>query len=201
MRKSLFNSEAPLWALLGIFGELLILSLLWFLCSVPLATAGAASAALYDTVVHCVRNKEEDIFSRYFRTLKNELLPSVPAAVLWEVIVVGLFLLLRLYTGSAGTSRAEYIVAIAFIVLWIFVLGAACWLFPIQSRFTFNFAALHTASVKLAFSSPLRTFLLGLVTALSAWLCIRYIVPLMLFPALNALVSSYMIEPVFGKYT
>ena len=72
MRKSLFNSEAPLWSLLGIFGELLILSLLWFLCSVPLVTAGAASAALYDTVVHCIRNKEEDIFSRYFRTLKKE---------------------------------------------------------------------------------------------------------------------------------
>lgn len=200
MKKSLFNSEAPLWALLGIFGELLLLSLLWFLCSVPLVTAGAASAALYDTVVHCIRNKEEDIFSRYFRTLKNELLSSVPTAVLWEVLIVGLFLLLRLYTGSAGTSRSEYIAAIAFIILWIFVLGCGCWVFPVQSRFTFGFAALTVSSVKLAFSSPLRTLLLGLVTALSAWLCIRFIVPVMLLPALNALVSSYVIEPVFGKY-
>lgn len=200
MRKSLFNGEAPLWSLLGTFGELLLLSLLWFLCSVPLLTAGAASAALYDTVVHAIRNKEEDIFSRYFRTLKNELLPSIPSAVVWEVIVAGALLLLRLYTGSAEPSRSSYVAAISLVVLWVFVLGVACWVFPVQSRFTFAFVPLNAASVKLAFSAPLRTFLLGLLTALSAWLCIRYIVPVMLLPALNALISSYVIEPVFRKY-
>lgn len=201
MARGPFHSEAPLWRLLGCFGELVLLSLMWFLCSLPLITAGAASTALYDTVVHSLRNREEDIFSRYLGTLKKELLPSIPSALLWEAVTVGAFLLLRAYTGSAGTSRNAYIAAIALIVLDVFVLGTACWVFPIQSRFTFSFAGLNGTAIRLAIASAPRTLLLGLLTAASLWLSIRFLVPVMLLPSLNALLSSFLIEPVFRKYT
>ena len=201
MARGPFNSESPLWQLLGSFGELVLLSLLWFLCSAPLITAGAASTALYDTAVHSLRKREEDIFTRYLGTLKKELLPTVPSALLWEAVTVGSFLLLRAYTGSAGTSRHAYILAITLIILWIFLLGTACWVFPIQSRFTFGFPGLNRTALKLGAASAPRTLLLGLLTAGTAWLCIRYLVPVMLLPALNALLCSFVIEPVFGKYT
>lgn len=200
MKRPLFNAESPLWQFLGLFGELLLLSLLWFVCSVPLITLGAATAALYDTAVHCLRNREEDIFSRYCRTLKNELVPAIPSSLLWEAVIVGLFFLFRLYTAKAGSSASAYTLAITFIVLQVFVLGVFCWVFPVLSRFTFDFASLQSTSVKLAFTSPLQTAALGFITAVSVWLCIRYIVPVMLLPALCVLLWSYMLEPVFAKY-
>lgn len=200
MRRSLFNSEAPVWQLLGGFGELLLLSLMWFLCSVPVVTMGAATAALYDTVVHSVRNGEESIFSRYLRTLKNELFSAMPSTILWAGLIVGFFLLYRRYTDNAGTSQTAYIFAIALLVFQIAVLGTACWVFPVLSRFTFGFAALNVTSVKLAAACLLRTLALGFLTAASVWICVRYIVPVMILPALTALVWSYIIEPVFRKY-
>ena len=45
--RSLFNPESFLWKPFGYIGDLVVLSLLW-VCSIPVVTLGASSAALYD---------------------------------------------------------------------------------------------------------------------------------------------------------
>ena len=200
MKRSLFNSGSPFWALIGGFGELLILSLMWFLGAIPLVTLGASTAALYDTVFHCIRNSESDIFSRFWSTYKNELLLSLPCSVLWLGVIVGSFRLYRFYTDAAGTSSLAYSTAIAWIILQIAVLGIACWVAPIQSRFTFRFGPLTGTAVKIAVAHAGRSFLLGLITALAIWLSLRYIVPVMILPGATVLLWTFLIEPVFQKY-
>jgi len=194
-----FNSEDPLWKPLGYFAEILLLSLMWFVCSVPVLTLGAASTALYDAIVHSVRNREDDIFSRFFRTFKNELKLSVPCALIWAVVILCLFLWYRIFAYNAGTSPTAYVLSIALLSAQIFVLGMALWVFPILSRFTFDFAALNITALKLSLSHPLRTAASGLLMAVSGWLCIKYIVPVTLLPALVMLLRSYLLEPVFRK--
>ena len=58
MSSGIFNPQNRFWQTLDHFADLLILSLLWLVCSLPLITAGAASAALYDAVARCVRGGE-----------------------------------------------------------------------------------------------------------------------------------------------
>ncbi len=55
---SIFNPENKFWQTLDHLADLLILSLLWLLCSLPLVTAGAATTALYDAAAHCLRGPE-----------------------------------------------------------------------------------------------------------------------------------------------
>lgn len=52
---NLFNPQNSFWQTVDHLSDLLILSLLWLLCSLPLVTAGAAAAALYDAAAHCRR--------------------------------------------------------------------------------------------------------------------------------------------------
>lgn len=200
MKRSPFNSESPFWTLVGGFGELLILSLMWFLGALPFVTFGASTAALYDTVYHCIRNRENDMFSRFWSTYKNELRLSIPSSVLWLGVIAGSFRLYRLYTDSAGTSPLAYSTAIALIILQLTVLGIACWVCPIQSRFTFSFGPLTETAIRLAVAHIGRSFLLGLLTAMSIWLSFRFIVPVMILPAVTILLWTYLIEPIFQKY-
>ena len=58
MSSGIFNPQNRFWQTLDHFADLLILSLLWLVCSLPLVTAGAACAALYDAVARCVRGAE-----------------------------------------------------------------------------------------------------------------------------------------------
>ena len=200
MKRGPFNPDSPFWKLIGEFGELLILSLMWFLGALPLVTFGASTVALYDTVVHCIRNQESDIFGRFWYTYKRELGLSVPCSVLWLGVIVGSFLLYRRYTDVAGTSQAAYVTAIAWIVLQIAVLGIACWVGPIQSRFTFRFGDLTGTAIKLAIAHIGITILLGLGTAISIWLCFRFILPVMILPGIVILFWTVLMEPIFQKY-
>ena len=197
--KRFFNAEAPLWKLLGSFGEFFLLSMMWFLASVPVLTLGASSTALYDTIVHSVRKKEDDIFTRYLHTFKNELKLTVPCSLLWTALIVGLFFLYRSFTDSAGTSPAVYVLSVALLCLQIFILGVACWVFPLLSRFSFGFGSLNAAALKLALVHPLRTAAIGLIAALCLWLCVRFLLPVTFLPGLCMLLRSYLLEPVFEK--
>ena len=200
MKHSPFNSESPFWTLVGEFGELLILSLMWFLGALPLVTFGASTAALYDTVFHCIRNRESDMFSRFWSTYKNELLLSIPCSVLWLCVIIGSFRLYRLFTDTAGASPLAYSTAIAWIILQVTVLGIACWVAPLQSRFTFRFGPLTGTAIRIAVAHIGRTLPLGLMTALSIWLSFRFIIPVMILPGITILLWTYLIEPVFQKY-
>ena len=197
--KRFFNAEAPLWKLLGGFGEFFLLSMMWFLGSVPVLTLGASSTALYDTIAHSIRKKEDDIFTRYLHTFKNEFMLTLPCSLLWTALIAGLFFLYRSFADSAGTSPAVYVLSVALIFLQIFILGIACWVFPLLSRFSFGFASLNLTAIKLAFAHPLRTAGIGLIAAICLWLCVRFLLPVTFLPGLCMLLRSYLLEPVFEK--
>ena len=71
MARRFFEPESLVWKPFGYLGELVMMSLLWGLCAIPLVTIGPASAALYDCAVHCLRRKEGDLFSRFFAPVKD----------------------------------------------------------------------------------------------------------------------------------
>ena len=45
--KNLFNVENPVWVFMGKLVDMLLLSGLWVICSLPVVTIGASTAALY----------------------------------------------------------------------------------------------------------------------------------------------------------
>ena len=54
------------------------LSVLWLLCSLPVLTLGAATTALYDSVVRCIRYKQPKPPTPASSVLfKNELVPGI----------------------------------------------------------------------------------------------------------------------------
>ena len=48
MARRAFDPENAVWRPLGFLGDIVTLSLLWALCSLPVVTIGSASCALYD---------------------------------------------------------------------------------------------------------------------------------------------------------
>ena len=101
MGRRFFNSEVGIWRFFGRVGEIVMLSLLWTVCSVPLVTAGAASTALYDTVVHLVRRGENELFYRFFGTFRRELKTACLSTLLWGAVAA---LLVFLYRSLAGAG-------------------------------------------------------------------------------------------------
>lgn len=197
---TLFNPDNWLWRPFGRVADFLILSGLWLVCSVPVVTAGAAFAAMYDCCARCLIGGEREMISRFFRTFRRELPQGVGGALLWAGILLVLVTAVRSFTGAADPTRQNLALAYAMGMLLVFVLGIASWVFPLQSRFTFGFGGLQFTALRLAIAHLPRTVLLGILNLIAAALCLRFLMPVMVVPGLAAQLSARLLEPVFKKY-
>ena len=200
MKNSLFNPENWLWQPFGKVADFFILSALWIFTSIPIVTAGSSLTALYDCSARCVKDGDDGMFTRYFRTLKREFLSGMLSFLIWAVIIGGIFALVRTFTATAIPTTFHLIIAYASVFLLVLVVGIASWVFPLLSRFTFSVVDLNLPAFRLAITYLPRTIALGICTSLTAWICLRFWVPLMVAPGICGLLSAYILEPVFKKY-
>ena len=195
-----FSNENWIWRPFGLVADVLLLSCLWFLGAVLVLPFGAVTAALYDCCARCVRGHDPRLFQRFWRTAKREFVPGLLSTLLWGVILIGGYQLIRLYGNAVTTSDAHVAITAGLLFLLCAVVGIACWVLPVLSRFTLTFGALQRTAVKLAFIHPLRTIVLGVATVLSGFVCLQFWVPFVCLPALLALLWTLLLEPVFRQY-
>lgn len=200
MRNSLFNPENWIWEPFGKVADFLILSCLWLLCSIPIVTMGAAFTALYDCCARCVKGGEREMFSRFFRTFRRELIPGGLSGLLWIAVLGGGLLLIRSFTANAQGTDQNVALAYGMVAILALLVGICAWVFPLLSRFTFSFGALQSTALKLAVLHLPRTLLLTAVVLTGGWLCLRLLLPVMVVPGIAGLLCAYILEPVFQKY-
>ncbi len=181
--------------------DVLVLSLLWLFCSLPLFTVGAATTALYDSVARCVRGGANGPFSRFFQTFRREFATSTAVTAAWGALLVVLGLLLRLLWTAALAGSASVAVAVACSLAFLLVpVGAACWMFPLLSRFTFRPVGLMLAGLRFALGYlPYTVAIVAAGTA--AVLASGFLwFPALVLPCLTALFWTVMMERAFRKY-
>ena len=193
----LFNTETSLWRFFGVVGDLVILSLLWTLCSLPVFTLGASSTALYNTVAHVVRRKESGLFSRFFETFRREFKTASLCTLLWSAAVLVLVLGYGLLSRSGEISG---LFNVFFVLLVFLLLFPLCWIFPLLSRFTFSFASLNRTALRISVSNILRSAAMALLVMISLFVCARNLYFVFFASGLTSWICSFLIEPVFEKY-
>lgn len=195
-----FSRDNWLWNPFSWIADMVVLSCLWVICSVPLLTIGASTAALYDCAARCVRGTDEKIFARFFRTFRRELVQSVPSLLLWCAVIAGGYAAISLYGNNVSVTSVSVAITTALLLLLTVLVGVAAWVFPLLSRFTFGVVQLNVMAIKLALIHLPRTMALGMITVLAAFLCAQFIAPLFFLPGVLAWVWTFLLERVFRKY-
>lgn len=195
-----FSRDNWLWSPFSWVADMVILSCLWVLCSVPLFTIGASTAALYDCTARCVRGGDEKMFARFFRTFRRELMQSIPTILLWCIVIIGGYAAISTYGNSVTVTNTSTAITTGLLLLLTVVVGIAAWVFPLLSRFTFRVVQLNVTAVKLALIHLPRTMALGISTVFAGFLCLQFIAPLFFLPGILALLWTLLLESVFRKY-
>lgn len=200
MFRNLFNPENGLMIIMNQITDCIFLSLFFFLGCVPLVTAGAACAALYDAVYRRFRLGDAHPWHRFFATFRRDLKSSiVPSLLLLAALWFGGKGMIGLWNGAvAGTISWPVFSGMAFLA--VTVLGVLSVMFPMLSRFDNPLSILLKNTVLLALSNMPRTIALGIGNAFCGWLCLRFIFPLFFLPALASLLSTLLLEPMFRPY-
>ena len=201
MERRFFNPESTFWKLLGCFGDIVILSLLWCLCSIPIVTIGPATAALYDTTLRCLRRGSTALFSRFFEVFRRELKEGIVLTLLWlaAAFVLGL-LVYCFFRLSPELAERGALVTLVEILFGFLYLSAVSWVFPTLSRFSMKAGAISFSCLRLSAGHALRSAAMAILNALAIFAGRLFVIPVMFAPAIVSLLSSYLIEPVFSKY-
>lgn len=201
MSRRFFDPQNSLWYWIGKVPDMLLLSLLWLVFSLPVLTLPAASAALYDCVARNLRRDEKGLYRRFFRTFRKELLRSIQLALVWGALAAALAFGYRSITARAVESGTMAVYALVYQISLLIPTAVFFWLIPMESRFVYSFSQLHKTAVAFTFSYLPRTALLLALTFLAVTVC-RYVPILtLLLPALIAVLHSLVIEKVFDAYT
>lgn len=197
-----FNPEKGIWAFLSWMVDIFGLSLLWAALCLPVVTIGPATAALYYTVVKCVRGRESGAFGYYFRSLRQNFKTGFLAgliALAAAAVLLGGHFIVRWYGTRLGGGL--YILYVAQYFALIFPAGMLCWLFPLLGRFEYTVGGLFRAAFQMTAAHLPSTVVVVLLMAQTAAFCIQRWWPVLFMPVTATLLASLFFERIFQKHS
>lgn len=203
--RHIFSMDTPIMRGLSKLADIIVLNILFIICSIPVFTIGASLTALYAVMLRLVRNEESYIVSSFFRSFKMNFRISTEVWLLMlavgGILAVDYRFMQEYFKESAGVLR---ILLAVFVLLYaVFVV----FIFPYIARFEDTFKdtvrnvfligvanLLYFAAILAVAVIPFGiTYLLGIESCMSFWL-------LFLFAGV-AYVESVLYRKVFDKYT
>ena len=199
MLESLFNPENALMCFINKIIDLVVLSILWTLCSALLVTMGAASAALYYALTKSVRCQRGHAAKEFWRAFKSNLKRGILFELVWAALAFMMLVTdVPLVTTFLDTGKVQNVfLLILFVVKAVLLIGAACWYYPMISRFEQGVWKTAEAAVFTMLRHALRSILVILLTVFAVSLLVAEPLLLAIVPGVSAWLLSFLQEPVF----
>ena len=199
MLESLFNPENAFMCFINKIIDLVVLSILWTLCSAPIVTMGAASAALYYAVTKSVRCQRGHAAKEFWRAFKSNLKRGILFELVWAALAFMMLVTdVPLVTTFLDTGKVQNVfLLILFAVKAVLLIGAACWYYPMISRFEQGVWKTAEAAVFTMLRHALRSILVILLTIFAVSLLAAEPLLLAIVPGAGVWLFSFLQEPVF----
>ena len=193
----LFGMDSPLMVALMKIGDLLCLSVLWLVFSLPIFTIGASSTALYAAVFYCLRRNEAGVWKHFWKAFRENFKRSTLAWLI-ELAVLAVFSLdvavfraIRLSGGAMGKLYWAALLLEAVALTWTAYVAAYA------ARVNGTVGDILRYGLVLLRLHPIRA--LGVMLPILAGLALCLLVPftVLFAPAAVCLACSYSLEQVF----
>lgn len=202
MFSGFFNYDNPVWRFIGKFWDVILLSILWTICSIPIVTIGASTTAMYYVTLKLVRDEDGYTIRSFFKSFRENF---KQATIIWLIFLavgiilgVDLYFLIWMFTGA---EKVKMVMTSVFVALTFVYLAMFTYVFPLQARFYNPVKRTIFNAFFMSIRHLLQTIGMLVVDAGLIFLSVTYIPQLLLFGiALFAFVNSYMLSAVFRKY-
>lgn len=159
--RNVFNLDGPLFTALNKLSDMIILNLLFVVCSLPIITIGASWTALYYVMLKIREGEEGYIVRSFFKSFKQNFRQ---ATVIWLILLAaGLimfldFRIMRSYEGTLGTViRVSVYLGV---ILWFMVF---MYVFPLLARFENSIKQTMQNALLLALANAPKTLIMLII--------------------------------------
>lgn len=197
-----FTADNPVFNFISRIGDMMMLSLLWFVTSLPIITIGASTTALFDGCIRIIRARDSSVTKDFFRAFKSNFKQST--VIFLIMAVIGGVIFADLYFWA--NSEMSYADVMNYLSIGIAVIYAATllYVFPVQSVFENTIKA----TLRTAFLMSLKHWYitLGLLAGAFAISYICYIFPVVAYifliigTGIFGMIYSLQFVNVFKRY-
>ncbi len=196
----LFNPENRFWCFMNKITDVFFLGILWFIFSLPLLTAGAATTSLYQFTLKQADDEEGYVWRSFVKAFVKNF---KQATGLWIIILAaGTFLAADMWAcmniAIPGSVRVVCFGVLLCLSL-IFVL-TALYVFPVLSRFHLPVKTILSHSFIMAMGNLYVSVTVLVIHVLFGVLSFYITVLFPIFMALAAFINSYFFRYVFSRY-
>lgn len=173
------------------------LNVLWFVCCLPVITAGASTTALFYVTLKVAKNEEGNITKAFFRAFRQNFRK---ATVIWLILLAAGAVLaldgyvlyhMRLENAFWAVTSAIFLVALAAYAIILM------YIFPLLARFENTVKAMLLNSVMLGMRFLLCTAAMAFIYFAMAFVVIRVFTPAIIFgEGLCALLCSHLLSNI-----
>lgn len=193
-----FSTEGPLISFLDKLGRIIILTLLWIVCCLPVFTIGASSTAFYYSMVKTVRYERssgcKEFLKCFKRVFKQSIIPSLGFLVITAILIVDI-----LYWSNKNTTTA-YISLNLCTVFLILLIPYCAFYFAIASRFKLKFKKSFEFTALMMLRALPVSFAILVSVLLMAFIIYVFYIAIIFVPGLVCFGFTYLFENVFKKY-
>ncbi len=194
---SLLNPEGKVMLFFTKIAYSAYLNILWFLCCLPVVTAGASTTALFYVTLKMAKDEEGNVTKSFFQAFRQNF---KKATVIW-LILLGLGVVLALdgyvfyhmrYENAFWTvGTAVFLVALAaYAVVLMYI-------FPLLARFENTVRAMLFNSLMLGMRFLLCTAAMAVIYFVMVFVVINVFTPAVVFgEGLCALLCSYLLSNI-----
>lgn len=136
----IFSIDSKFARFMNALGDVMLIGILWIICSLPLVTIVASTAAAYYAMAKCVRGKCGHVIRSFFHSFKTNFLQAlIPSVLILLSVFAIVFDMKYLWDHRSPANDAGFIA----LILTAFVIGGFFFYFPaFLSRFEKNTAGL-----------------------------------------------------------
>lgn len=192
----IFDFDGPVYKWGTEITDVMILSILWLVCSIPIVTIGASTTALYYILGKKVREEHTYVFKPFFKSFKDNF---IQGTVLTFIVGFSLFSSYLYYgiliSGVAGTGIK--IIGLLFIMQVILI---SLYIFPVLSRFHMPIKNILVTSFVLA-NKHIISSLICLLFFIGCIMTVLAMTPFSILAfGVYALITSFILQRVFTKH-
>lgn len=165
---SFFSVDGPLYRFISRFWDMIKLNFLWLLCSLPIVTMGASTAAAFSITLKMVDEQEGYIAKDFFKAFKSNLKQGSIMGILFLIAIVALWLDFQFF-NLLDTNPVIFLI-MGFIGIFIVTL-TFLYAFPLLARYQNSIINTMKNSFDISIRYFVRTLLLIFVLIFEVMIC------------------------------
>ena len=195
---NILKPDSPVMNMLSTITNLIIVNLLFVICSIPVITFGAAFSAKYYVSMKIIRGEGTGVFIPFFKAFKRNFKQATATWIIM-LVVISLIIFNWRYIIYTGWSNIPFIYKLGIIVFSLFAALMTMTIFPTIARYEMKTAELFKASLIFVIIKFIPLVLICLLIVGSVIACVWYAQWFPLVYAFTSTTITYFLSLVFIK--